>query len=78
MPARPGVVEYAKTRGELGGLLHPVKDQRARDDRQRWSLGLTVGPPPLQECQYLNRLTQTHVVGQDATKAKSLKVVEPA
>ena len=78
MTARAGVVEHAQPRSELGGLLHPVEDQRAGDDRQRRPLGLAVGPPPLQERQDLDRLAQAHVVGQDAAEPEPLEVVEPA
>ena len=78
MTARAGIVKHAKPRGELGGLLHPVEDQRAWDDRQGRSLGLAMGPPPLQERQNLNRLAEAHIVGQNAAETESLKIVEPA
>ena len=76
--ARAGVVEHAEPGRELGGLLDPVEDQRARHDRQRRSLGLAAGSPPLEQGQDLDRLAQTHVVGEDAAEAEPLEVIEPA
>ena len=78
MAAGTGIVKHAKPWGKLGGLLHPVKDQRAWDDRQGGSLGLAVGPPPLQKGQNLDCLAQAHVIGQNAAKPESLEVIKPA
>ena len=76
--ARAGVVEHPEPGRELGSLLDPVEDQRAGHDRQRRPLGLAAVPPALEQGQDLDRLAQTHVVGEDAAEAEPLEVVEPA
>ena len=76
--ARAGVVKHLEPGRELGSLLDPVEDQRARHNRQGRSLGLAAVPPALEQGQDLDRLAQTHVVGEDSAEAEPLEVIEPA
>ena len=76
--ARARVVEHLEPGRELGSLLNPVENQRARHDRQGRPLGLAAVTPALEQGKNLDRLAQTHVVGEDAAEAEPMEVIEPA
>src|SRR5690606_7672479 len=71
-----GVIKYAQLRHKTRGLLLPVENQRAWDDRQRWTGA--PGTAVLQQCQHLHRLAQAHVIGETAAETEIAQELEPA
>src|SRR5438552_5595963 len=89
LTANAAMVEYTQLRREAGGLLFPVKDQRARGNNQRrleasartLAVGLAVSaklPARVEQGQHLYRLTQPHVIGEAAAEPEPLQKVQPA
>ncbi len=80
-PRRARVVGDPQVRREPAGLVHPVEDEAAGHDHERRAvgnaggtdLGLTSG----QESQHLDRLAETHVIGETAAQSERLEKHQP-
>src|SRR5262245_32697270 len=83
LPRMPCVVEHAQPGGEPRGLLHPVEDQRFRDDCQRRGDGATRRlftqlASRFEQREHLNGLAQSHVVRQTPAESELPQEVYPA
>src|SRR6202012_4165745 len=73
----PAVVDMIGQRGsEFAYFVLPVEHQRGGTNYERVQSSVLVFEM-VQEGQRLDRLTQTHVIGQDAAPVDFLQIVEP-
>jgi hypothetical protein len=70
-----------QTRREARGFERPVGQKRSRRDQEAWrllcrALGLLI--ERLKQRQDLDRLAETHVVGEAGAEPKLVQEIEPA
>ena len=72
-----GVTEivHLELRREAGGFAYPVKHERTRDHQQRHADAFFASR--FEHGQHLDRLAQTHVVGQTSAQCEATQEAEP-